>query len=300
MIQKFALSLLVVLAGLSFAGWPSFKDVGKDLIDSTGVVRSNDVEAVIQAGEKLQQANSALTQEQEYYLGRAVSALILKQYPLLQSNPTLTTYLNQVGNAIAANSGKPEIFGGYHFAILDTAEINALSAPGGFIFVSRGFLDLMASEDALAGVLAHEIAHVVLGHGTRAISRARLGEAVLILGKQAASSYGPSELNTLTDAFSGSVDDIFNTIVRNGYSRELEYEADQAAVKYLAATGYAVKGLPMMLDGIASAGAGKRGGLFDTHPSPADRKAALKLPNQKLEPQFVAVRLDRFRAATGK
>lgn len=287
--------LLICAVLIATLAWPdiSIKKLGRDIVGETGIVSNSQVDAIVAAGEKLNQANSSLTQEQEYYLGRGVSALILRQYPLYRSAPELTNYLNLVGNTLAAQSVRPEIFSGYHFAILDTEEINALSAPGGFIYVSRGFLKLIPDEDALAGVLAHEIAHVVKGHGVNAISQAHLTEAVLILGKEAASSYGPSELNTLTDAFGQSADKIFDTLIKSGYSRSQEYEADAYAATLMAKTGYSAKGLSTMLSKLGSV-AGKRGGWSDTHPAPADRIASLKLPKQSENPDAYKARTERF------
>jgi predicted Zn-dependent protease len=212
----FGIVLCLSLVGV--LGWPDLdiKKLGKDIAGSTGVVSGSQIDAVVEAGSKLQEASNTLTPEQEDYLGRGVSALIMRKYPLYRGSPELTHYLNIVGNTLAARSSQPEIFSGYHFAILDTAEVNALSAPGGFIFISRGFLKLIADEEALAGVLAHEIAHVVKRHGVNAISQAHLTEAVLILGKEAASSYGPSELNALANAFGESANQIFDTLIKNG------------------------------------------------------------------------------------
>lgn len=297
--MKLTHSCILCAVILGLAGWPStdFSDIGKSLIDSTGVVSGSQVDALLKAGGKLSQATSSLNDEQEYYLGRSVSALILKQYPLYRGNPALTHYVNLVGNALAARSSRPEIFGGYHFGVLDTDEINALSAPGGLIFVSRGFLSIVQDEESLAGILAHEIGHVVLGHGVKAISQARLSEAALIIGKEAASSYGPSELNAVTDAFGDSVNQVFETLIKNGYSRTQEYEADDFAAKLLVKTGYSTSGLTSMLDGIAKVNAKSRGGWLDTHPAPADRKKSLRVPKQNLDPDGIQHRTARFKLA---
>lgn len=277
-------------------GWPStdLTRLGRDLVDSTGIVSSNQVDTLLEAGGKLRQANQSLNDEQEYYLGRGVAAMIFQSYPLHRNNPQLTKYVSQVGVALAARSTRPEIFGGYHFGILDTDQVNALSGPGGFVLISRGFLEIIPNEEALAGVLAHEIGHVVLGHGVKAISNARLNEAVLILGKEAAASYGPSELNMVSDVFGDSVNQVADTLMKTGYSRSQEYEADAFAAQLMAKSGYSVKGLTMMLDQLAKVNAQKRGGWMDTHPSPADRKAALRLPKQNVPEEAVQVRTERF------
>ncbi len=300
--MKHVFSFLAFLSFVALLGWPSIglddlnKDIGKTLIDSTGVVSSSQVDALLKAGGKLDQASSSLSDEQEYYLGRSVAAMILRQYPLYRGNPALTKYLNQVGQALVARSSRPEIFGGFHFALLDTDEINALSTPGGFVFVSRGFIALMPSEEALAGVLAHELGHIILGHGVKAISNGRLSEAAMIIGKEAVSSYGPSELNMVGEVFGESVNQVFDTLIKSGYSRSQEYEADSFAAQLMAKSGYDAKGLTAMLDQIAKAQAAKRGGWLDTHPSSADRKGSLRLPKQTLNADGIAARAARFAA----
>ncbi len=300
--MKHLLTLLLLCAPLNALAWPdlNLKDIGKNIASSTGLVTGSQVDSLLEAGGKLSDASKGLTDEQEYYLGRSVSALVLKQYPLYQAEPGLTKYVNLVGNALAAKSNRPEIFGGYHFSVLDTKEINALSAPGGFIFVSKGFLEIIPDEEALAGVLAHEIGHIALGHGVKAISQGKISEAMMILGKEAASSYGPSELVALTDAFGASVDQVCDTLLKSGYSRSQEYEADQYAANLMAKTGYSAKGLPVMLDQLAQVSAQSRGGWMDTHPAPGKRKGELSLPKQTVAPENIAARAARFKSATNR
>lgn len=277
--------ILLVFSIFAFAGWPSLDDIGKlgsskdlkkDLINSTGVVTSDQVDAVVKAAEKIDQASRGFSAEQQYYLGRGVSALILKKYPLYKGDPALVDYLNLIGNSLVARSSMPEIFGGYHFAVIDTDEVNALSAPGGFVFVSNGFLKILPSEDALAAVLAHEIGHIVLGHGMGAISNAHVTEASLSLGKEALNAFGPSELSSLTNTFGSSVDEIFNTLVTSGYGRSQEYEADAFAANLMSKVGYSAEALKVVLDELAKVKGQSKGGWMDTHPAPSERKSALK------------------------
>lgn len=293
--------LCVGLLGLIGAAvaWPNtdFSKIGRDLIDASGVVTSNQVDTLVEVGDKLQQANKNLSDEQVYYLGRGVSAVILRSYPLLRENPGLTKYINQVGAALASRSSRPETFGGYHFGVLDTDEVNALSGPGGFVFISRGFLEIMPDEESLAAVLAHEIGHVILGHGVKAISNARLSEAALLLGKEAAASYGPSELGMVSDYFGDSVNEVADTLMKTGYSRSQEYEADAFAAQLLAQTGYSVRGLSRMLEQLHKVNGTARGGWMDTHPAPSERKASLKFPRQSIPEDIIQKRAARYSQA---
>ncbi len=271
---------------------------GSDLMASTGLVSKSQADSIVKAGGKLAKAAEGLTDEQEYYLGRGVSAVILAKYRLVRDQ-ALSSYINKVGAVVAARSDRPEIYGGYHFAVLDTSEVNAVSAPGGFVFISRGFLKLIPDEDALAAVLAHEVGHVVKGHGVKAISQANLTEALMIVGKEVASSQGGAELQALTETFGDSVSDITSTLLEKGYSRGQEYEADLYSASLLQQSGYEPKSLLTMLEVLKTAGGS--GGWLETHPDPADRieeveSAAKTAP---ADPAAKAVRTARFLAAVG-
>ena len=155
---------------------------------------------------------------------------------------------------------------------MDTEEVNALSAPGGFIFVSKGLIRRCRNEEMLASILAHEIGHVCAKHGLQSIKKSRLVDAFRVIGQEAARRYGPEELAELTTAFEGALGDIVETLVVRGYDRKYEYEADQLAVKFDVATGYSPQGLADFLQtmvGDSSTAAGK--GWFKTHPSPEQR-----------------------------
>ncbi len=88
---------------------------------------------------KATEAARPITDSEEYYVGRAVAARILGKYKLDQ-NPKLTQYVNEVGDTVARKSSRPNPFRGYHFAVLDTQEINAFACPGGTIFITRGLI----------------------------------------------------------------------------------------------------------------------------------------------------------------
>jgi predicted Zn-dependent protease len=211
-----------------------------------------------------------ITPEQEYYIGRAVAANVVSTYP---PNPDerFNMYLNTLGQTLALASDRPETFGGYHFLLLDSPDINAFAAPGGLILVTRGMVRLCKTEDDLAAVLAHEIAHVQGLHGLKSIKSSRLTTAFSVIGTEAAKSYGPAQLSQLTEAFQGSITDITSTLMNSGYSRDLEREADKGAVIILRRVGYDPGALISMLTEMKKQL--KPGGLdfAKTHPDPKDR-----------------------------
>ena len=253
------------------------------------------------SGEAVAKSFEDITPEQEYYVGRAVGANILAQYPPF-AVAAANSYLNLLGQSLALVSDRPETFGGYHFLILDSAEINAFAAPGGLIFISRGLLRCADSEDAVAAILAHEIGHVAKQHGLKAIKTARFKDAGLAIGLAAVEELGPSELAKVTAAFSGTIDDITSTLVNSGYSRSAEKEADLAAVDILKAAGYDPKALVRMLQ--VMEGRLKPGGpdFAKTHPDPEDRIASIQaaLASAPVPPPAPAARQSRYQAALGK
>ena len=236
---------------------------------------ADDAKKVVEVAQKLRSGFADLTEEEEYYIGRSVAALILSKYPAYQNAP-LVQYINLVGNAVALYSDRPEIYAGYHFQVLDTEEVNALAAPGGLIFVSKGLLRRCQDEEMLGLILAHEIGHVAAKHGLQAIKKSRLTEVFTSLGMQAAQQFGPQELAQLTTVFEGVLSDIVEQLVERGYSRASEYEADGLGVTFGVRTGFDPKGIVRFLQtmvGDKSAASGK--GWFKTHPTPEQRIAGL-------------------------
>lgn len=257
-------SLLLVLSSL----------MGQDILGGLFGAAKNLDPKVIKSAEKVGQAfqKSAedITPEQEYYIGRSVTANVLQKYPAFDREKA-NRYLNLVLQNLAQYSLRPETFGGYHALLLDSDQINAFGAPGGFILVTRGMLHCCSNETELAAVLAHEIAHVQYQHGLKAIKNDRLTSAFAVLGTEVASNYGSEDLQKLTTAFGGSITDITKTLINNGYSRDLEVQADQGAVDILKAAGYNPEGLVSMLQAMKKQL--KPGGLdfAKTHPSPDAR-----------------------------
>jgi predicted Zn-dependent protease len=275
---------------------------GANVLAGTGQISESDRQSILKTSEAVSATFSQITEEQEYYIGRSVAALILAQYPAYD-NPALNNYLNTLGQAIVYSSDRPEIYAGYHFLALDTEEVNAMSAPGGFIFISKGLIRRCKNEEMLASILAHEVGHVCRKHGLQAIKKSRLVDAFRVIGTEAARRYGSEELAQLTTAFEGALGDVFETLVVRGYDRKYEFEADELAVKYDAAVGYSPQGLTDFLQtmvGDSSAASGK--GWFKTHPSAEDRleKAKGRIAALSSVPAAAAVRTARFEQTIAK
>lgn len=263
-------------------------------------VSASDAEAAIKVGKALRNSFADITEEEEYYIGRAVSALILSMYPVYENN-TLTQYINRVGQAVAVYSDRPEIYAGYHFLILDTEEVNALSAPGGFIFITKGLLKRCQDEEMIASILAHEVGHVAAKHGLQSIKKSRLVDAFAIIGQEAAKKYGSQELAQLTAIFEDVLADIVEKLIERGYDRKYEYEADKLGVQVAVNTGYNPEGLVDFLKTMVDDSAGQAGkGWFKTHPSAEDRLGRVQgqINGLKSVPEVQPVRTSRFQKST--
>jgi predicted Zn-dependent protease len=275
---------------------------GAKVLSATGQISEKDRDSVVKTSEAVRSTFSEITEQEEYYIGRAVSALILSRYKVY-ANDEFTDYVNVCGKTISYSSDRPETFGGYHFLVLDTDEVNALAAPGGFVFVTKGLLMRCKDEEMLASILAHEIGHVAAKHGLQSIKKSRLVDTFKILGKEAATRYGPKELAELTGVFENVLGDIVEGLVEKGYDRKYEYEADNLAIKYAAATGYDPNGLERFLKTMTGGpAAGGAKGWFKTHPSAEDRLGRVnsQIKGMGTVPNTLDVRTARFlQAAKG-
>lgn len=266
--------LIVAVASLSLiflAGCARVVQVGTSLGHEAGLITREDKERYDRKALETESAVRPMTDREEYYVGRAVAATVLGQYRLYE-NEQLTSYINTLGQTLALASDRPVTYGGYHFAVLDTAEVNALACPGGIIFVTRGMLSRAANEEELAAILAHEIAHINHKDGLGAIKRSRWVQVVTSLGADAARELSGGELDKIASLFEDSVGDVVKTLIVNGYSRKQELAADQSALTFLHRLGYDAHGLIDFLAELRreqAAGADK--GFFATHPGIEER-----------------------------
>lgn len=234
-------------------------------------VNERQLEGATKTVKAFRKSAEEISESEERFIGRAVSAQLLSRYKPYDDE-ALNGYLQSVLQAVAGVSDRPEIGGGWHAQALDSDEVNAFAAPGGFVLVTTGLLKKLKSEDELAGVLAHEAAHVCLKHGLKTIKASRLTKAFSILGAEAAKEYSPSELKQLTEVFGGAVDDVVNDLVVKGYSRDKEYEADKKGAAYARAANYDPEGLSRSIEALG----GAKGGLLKTHPGAKQRLKELE------------------------
>lgn len=216
-----------------------------------------------------------LTLEQEYYLGRAVGANILSKYRVLNDSE-INRYINNLGLGLTLLTKKPQTYGGYHFLVLDSDEINAFAAPSGHIFITRGLISLAESEDELAAILAHEISHVVLGHGTLAIKKATLGTVYSDVVSKAVEDMTDDDFKQLQAFFVDSVLKTTQVFINTGYSKKVEIEADQYTIHILKKTEYDPRALNVVLARMNEHFADNNKGFSKTHPKPFERVKYIK------------------------
>ncbi|MEZ4524885.1 MAG: M48 family metalloprotease [Desulfobacterales bacterium] len=246
--------------------------IGSSVAASAGLITQDQAQSLTRGAKAVAKTFQDITPEQEYYIGRSIGAVIVGKYPPCRDSQ-VNGYVNVLGQTLAQASDRPETFNGYRFLVLDSDDINALSAPGGLIFVTRGLLRCCEHEDAAAAVLAHEIAHVQFRHGLQAIKASRITDALTVIGAESAKTFGGQNLANLTALFEDSISDITQTLINTGYSRSQEYDADAAAITIMKRVGYSPAGLTDMLEVMKGS---LRPGGFDfvkTHPAPQNRIA---------------------------
>tara|TARA_A100001015_G_C15012508_1_gene723846 strand:+ start:634 stop:1386 length:753 start_codon:yes stop_codon:yes gene_type:complete len=167
--------------------------------------------------------------EYEIKLGRSVAAIILGKDKQSTDNK-LIKYVNLVGQTIVATSGRKDI--NYYFTIIESDQPNAIAAPGGYVFITSGLMKMIKNEAELAGVLAHEIAHINEKHVFSKIYKED-DEGGDIL-----SSFLTAKNTSMTVAFNEISNQALVMVLEKGLDEEDEFEADLAAVLYLQNTGY--------------------------------------------------------------
>lgn len=296
--MRHAVTIAVAASAALLAGCQALttmSELGTAVGVASGTLTPEQAQSISRSTAAAGKAFESITPEQEYYIGRAVAATILSRYQPADV-PEVNQYLNLMGQSLALASDKPETFGGYHFLVLETDDINAFAAPGGLIFVSRGLLRCCPTEDAVAAVLAHEIGHVQHAHGLRAIKKSRLTGAFMTLAAESAKQFGGRELAELTTAFEGAIGDITATLINSGYARKFETQADRAAVSILQRVGYNPRGLEQMLLEMDRRMDPAGPGFAKTHPDPGVRLQAIRSSLAGAPSAFPQTRQKRFEA----
>jgi len=206
-----------------------------------------------------------ISENEEIAIGKRYHQKILQQNsPYLDND--LQAYVQRIGDSLASKSHRPNLF--YRFTVLDSPNINAFALPGGYIYINRGLMAYLSSEEELAAVLGHEIGHVTARHSVKQYSQSQLFS---ILSTAIEINQGSTAGNLATLA---------SDVLLSGYGREMELEADNLGAQYIYQDGYSPEGMYEVLSVLKDQEiyskeiAKKRGeepssyhGVFASHPS---------------------------------
>lgn len=257
---RFPIHFSILLASLLFttqiSAEPQFKlDIGK----------------AFSALKNTKSAIVPLTEQEEIALGQGVASNLMSLAPLV-ADKEVQQYVNRVGRWISLHSERPDL--PWTFAVLDHDDVNAFAAPGGYVVLTKGMLLKLRNEAELAGVLAHEIAHIVRKHHLNAIQSSSGNLAI----KEGASLFMDAKGKTgKTDQFLLSAISAGTEIYGKGLDKEDEFDSDRVGIVLAARAGYDPYGLPAALQTLQSitSDSSSLQLMLETHPKPNDRLAQL-------------------------
>jgi predicted Zn-dependent protease len=207
-----------------------------------------------------------LSESQEVELGQEAARQVERQQPILRDSQ-VTSYVNSIGQGLVRSSKRRDI--SYTFKVVNSSDINAFALPGGFVYVNRGLIEAADNESDLAGVISHEIGHVVGRHSAEQMKKAgiaNLGLGVLeaILGARSGAAAGLAQVGSQIGASAAFMK----------FSRDDEREADRLGVRNLYDAGYNPAGMVTFfekLGDLRKSQPSKLETFFSTHPNPTER-----------------------------
>ncbi|HET7710766.1 MAG TPA: M48 family metallopeptidase [Thermoanaerobaculia bacterium] len=218
--------------------------------------------------------------EQDVQIGQQSAVEAERQLPILNDSQ-VEAYVNDIGRRLAANAGGPNF--PYRFRVVNASDINAFALPGGPIYLNRGIIEQAKNEGEIAGVIAHEIAHVALRHGTHQASKAYAAQAgISILGGLLGGKIGQGTANIINTVGGFGLNVLFLK-----YSRDLETQADIRGAQILAASGYTPADMASFFRTLEKVDKSRKTSWLSDHPAPPDRikrieqeARSLRVPDQ--------------------
>ncbi len=230
---------------------------------------------VAEAQTKINPGWNLFSPQQDVEIGQQSAMEAERQVPILNDRD-IEQYVNSIGQKLAANAGGPKFQ--YRFKVVNQSDINAFALPGGYIYLNRGIIENARNEGEIAGVLAHEIAHSALRHGTHQASKAYAANAGLqILGGLLGGKVGQSTAQILNTVGGVGLNALFLK-----FSRELETQADVRGAQILAASGYTPADMVSFFNTLAKVDTAKKTTWLSHHPAPPDRIARIEKERQLL------------------
>lgn len=208
------------------------------------------------------------SKEEEVEIGKQLAGNLLGAVPLVRDDK-LQAYVNKVGRWLASQTERADF--NWYFGVIESDDINAFALPGGYVFVTRGLYNRLGSEAELAGVLGHEIGHIIMQHHLKVLRQSQVvsGGSGLLAGQIRQGGIGNAAAQNLLGNGAEAL--------ARGLDKDAEFEADRIGVVLAARAGYSPYGLPVVLQKIGRSNATDSSValLFKTHPSPQDRLSML-------------------------
>jgi len=221
-----------------------------------------------------------ISQQQEIQMGQEYAQQINAQLPIVQ-DPELNRYINVLGDSIAGLTSRKDL--DWHFFIVDSKEVNAFAVPGGYVYVNRGLIERSDKMDEVAGVLGHEIGHVVRRHTVKQME------------KEQGANVGITLACVLTGVcnsqVAGAAINIAGSAVFARFSRSDEAEADQEGFNNVVRAGISPEGMVSMFQKLLEERKSRPAGVeawFLTHPLEEDRITAIQTRINQLPPSTLA------------
>jgi predicted Zn-dependent protease len=257
----------------------------------------------VSAQTRIEPRRNSFTPAQDVQLGRQAAAEVRQQLPMLNDGPT-DAVVERIGRRLVAavppRFRQPAFH--YTFDVVNLREINAFALPGGPMFLNRGMLQAARTDDEVAGVMAHELSHVILRHGTLQAAKAQKFQLGAIAGQVLGSIVGGTKGAIIAQGSQIGLGTYFMK-----YGREYEREADLLGAQIMARAGYDPRQMANMFRTIQRQGGGRGPEWLSDHPDPGNRYTAINREAASLRingsadtgSAFEAVhaRLDRMRPA---
>ncbi|MDQ2890664.1 MAG: M48 family metallopeptidase [Gemmatimonadota bacterium] len=242
---------------------------------------------VIVLGAAVLGSGCAVSTQQEVQMGQQEAAQISQQLPMLQ-DAEVNAYVDQLGNRIAKLTSRGDL--NWHFAVVNTDVVNAFALPGGYVYVNRGVLERTTRMDELAGVMGHEIEHVVLRHSVKQMEQQQ--------GANVGLSIACALTNVCNNQVAATAINLGGTAVFAKFSRTDEIQADEGGFQNVTRAGISPEGMltffqKLLAEEQSSNGGGATASWFADHPGTQDRIADIqRMLAQMPQSQMSALQTD--------